>query len=258
MTEFSGKGPFEKLDFSVDGSMQVAHAISTHAATNETDYWTAADDLPVGKGAAHISEQMYVSACFYKYFALDWDGLVRNLGGDDLAHKLAAATLGHFIRAAALTSPSGKQNSFGANNEPCGILVEIKDRKHATNLANAFAEPVVRIGRPQDDTADEQSIEGRSVACLADHIQALRRAQGTKSQLLWYSPKLWRFPLRYWEREQDGQKRQKPHLVTDARFDILGGETDGPEGLVEAVIKAVGHNWADVQDIGRLSNGEQR
>ncbi len=53
--------------------------------------------------------------------------------------------------------PSGKQNSFASNCEPCGILVEIKQLRRPTSYANAFAEPVERIGKPDDDAADEKS-----------------------------------------------------------------------------------------------------
>jgi CRISPR system Cascade subunit CasC len=256
----------------VEAAMQVAHAISTHAVVNEVDYFTAVDDLgKAGAGAGHVDEAMFNSACFYKYFCLDWDQLVHNLAGpvpdhdkdaegctkwnDDIkpkAERLAACALGHFLRAAAMATPSGKQNSFAANNEPCGILVEIKGTKTPTSYANAFAEPVERIGKPDEDAADEKSIEGRSVACVADHVQALRKAYGIDSTLLWYSPKLWRFPLHYWERSAEGKKTiAKP--VTEKRFDVLGGEDGKPEGLVEAVIEALKVNlkWGEVRDAGR-------
>jgi len=258
----------------VEAAMQVAHAISTHATVNEVDYFTAVDDLGRGTGAAHVDEAMYSSACFYKYFSLDWDQLMQNLAPEpqrpegkkddspeikqwNEAHekwandakpdaaRLAAATLGHFIRAAAMTTPSGKQNSFASNCEPCGILVEIKKNgKMPTSYANAFAEPVERIGKPDDDAADEKSIEGRSVACLADHVHGVRRAYRIESTLCWYSPQLWRFPFRYWERTDDG-KKQIPKLVTDCRFDVL-------DELVEKVVEEVsGLKWADVCNAGK-------
>ncbi|MBI5248091.1 MAG: type I-E CRISPR-associated protein Cas7/Cse4/CasC [Desulfomonile tiedjei] len=257
----------------VAAAMQVAHAISTHAVFNEVDYFTAVDDLgKAGGGAGHVDEAMFNSACFYKYFCLDWGQLVHNLAGpgpdkdgDEAAHsewmskikphaqKLAACTLGHFLRAAAFTSPTGKQNSFASHCEPCGILVEIKEAKIPTNYANAFADPVERIGKPDDDAADEKSIEGRSVACLADHVQAVRRAYDIDSTLLWYSPKLWRFPLKYWERSADGRKKTTAKFVTEYRYDVLGGNQGEKEGLVEAVIESlkVGLKWADVKDLGK-------
>jgi len=221
----------------VEAAMQVAHAISTHEVVNEVDYFTAVDDLArSGSGAGHVDEAMFTSACYYKYFSLDWDQLVKNLNGNTEPHdetkRLAARITGHFIEAAALTTPSGKQNSFASHCEPCGILVEIKkDGAVPTDYANAFAEPIERTGKPSEDAPDEQSLEGRSIACLADHVHALRKAYGTDSSLVWYSPKLWRYPLRYWERADDG-KRLKPRLLTDRRFDTL-------EGLIQEVVAYV-------------------
>lgn len=245
----------------VEAAMQVAHAISTHEARTEVDYFTAVDDLGrAGGGAGHVDEAMFNSACFYKYFCLDWDQLVKNLSGPEpdekknarehkewkehikpQAEKLAACTLGHFLRAAAMTSPAGKQNSFASHCEPCGILVEIKGTKTPISYANAFAEPIERIGKPDDDTADEKSIEGRSIACLADHVQALSKAYSIDSTTLWYSPKLWRFPFQYWERSEDG-KKTIAKLVTDRRFDEL-------DGLVEALVKETGHAWEEVKRV---------
>ncbi len=280
----------------VEAAMQVAHAISTHKVVNEVDYFTAVDDLgSTSGGAAHVDEAMFNSACFYKYFCLDWDQLVHNLAGtepdpqhdpeghrkwkEDVsphARRLAASTVGHFLRAAALTNPSGKQNSYAAHNEPCGILVEIKKKwKTPTSYANAFAEPVERVGKPEEDAADESSIEGRSVACLADHVHSMRVAYGIASQLLWYSPKLWRFPLKYWKRTEDGKKLESEPLTAlsfnvlgaeDGEYghlkaeseDVSGGDNGMPRNLVEAVINSLGVNleWADVKDLGKTSAKE--
>jgi len=228
--------------------MQVAHAISTHAVVNEVDYFTAVDDLGrSGGGAGHVDEGMFNSACFYKYFSLDWDQLMKNLSGeqapDDGTKRFAARILGHFIRAAALTTPSGKQNSFASHCEPCGILAEIKrNRAVPTVYANAFADPVERTGKPSDDAPDEQSLEGRSIACLADHAHSIRKAYDTDSTMLWYSPKLWRYPLQYWERRADG-KRLEAKLLTEHRFDTL-------DGLVEGVVACVvpGLRWSDLKN----------
>jgi hypothetical protein len=277
----------------IESAMQVAHAISTHAVVNEVDYWTAVDDMgKAGHGSGHIGEAQYNSACFYKYFSLDWDQLVKNLAGperdrekdadghkkgkdeiESQAERLAARTLGHFIRAAAMTAPSGKQNSFASHTEPCGILVEIKKNgKHPTSYANAFAEPVERIGKWDDDGPDYVSLEGRSVARFGDHVFNLRKAYGVDSTLLWHAMPMYRFPLQGWEREDDGRKKRdkegkelppKPFKEWDeepssgakprehrscARID-----GDNKEGLVEAVIEklGLGFKWSDVMDAGK-------
>ena len=54
--------------------------------------------------------------------------------------KLAAHTVGAFIRGVALVNPTGKQNSFAAHNPPDGMLIEIKNTP--ISYANAFAKPV--------------------------------------------------------------------------------------------------------------------
>src|SRR5690606_2470801 len=112
MTEVKKGNAFSKLNFTVDAALSAAHAISTHAVVNEVDYFTAADDVPgQDAGAGHVNEAMFNSACFYKHFTIDWEQLLRNLGGDiDLARK----TVRCFLEAAAKANPSGKQHSFAA------------------------------------------------------------------------------------------------------------------------------------------------
>src|SRR3990172_4885722 len=112
-------------DTTVEAALQVAHAISTHEARPEVDYYVAADDVPgEDAGAGYVDEAMFASACFYKYFSIHWETLVENLKGFGDDHKkLAAHTVGAFIRGSALTNPTGKQNSFPAQNPPDGMLI---------------------------------------------------------------------------------------------------------------------------------------
>ena len=258
MIELDRKGIFAKMKLGVDAALSAAHAISTHKVVNKTDYFTAADDLPGPTGAAHPDEAQFASACFYKYFSVDWDQLVGNLTPEqadddakDRAVQLAACTLGHFLTAAATANPSGKQNSFAAHNPPDGILVEIKDRKVPTSYANAFAEPARRIGQPDDDTADEVSLVGRSIAQLGDYVYNMRRANGSQSTLLWYTPMPWKYPLRGWQREDDGQKKAPVPLVGEERcFAALTGDQDKP-GLVEELLREMGFDWSVVKDAGK-------
>jgi CRISPR system Cascade subunit CasC len=154
-------------DTTVDAALQVAHAISTHEARPEVDYYVAADDIPgEDAGAGYVDEAMFASACFYKYFSIHWETLVENLKGYGDNHKeLAAHTVGAFIRGAALTNPTGKQNSFAAHNPPDAMLVEIKDTP--TSYANAFAKPAGQ---------GERDIISQSIAQLAQYIRQAARA----------------------------------------------------------------------------------
>lgn len=147
----------------VEASIQVAHAISTNKMDHEFDYFTAVDDLQKNSddssGADMIGDVQFNSACYYKYFSLDYDALIENLAGPkpdekatdeekkaydealENARKVASTTVSAFIKAAIYTTPSGKQNSFAAHQLPSAILVEIRPRKTPVSYANAFVEP---------------------------------------------------------------------------------------------------------------------
>jgi CRISPR system Cascade subunit CasC len=203
----------------VEAALQTAHAISTHAARPEIDYFVAADDVPgEDAGAGHIGEAMFSSACFYKYFSIDWEQLVKNLNGDD---RLAAHTLGAFLLAAARTNPSGKQNSYAAHNFPDGILVEFKDTP--VSYANAFARPIAVV--------KGSDIVEQSIGQLANYVLDIRNGyfDGPESVAsYWFSPNR-RFAF--------GEEKDK------LAQEHIGNLKD----LVRAMLKHVGgYDWEDV------------
>jgi CRISPR system Cascade subunit CasC len=71
---------------------------------------------------------------------MDWDQLLRNLGGEDA--DLARSTVEAFLRAVVEAVPSGKQNTFAAHNPPNFMLAAVRDGGFAWSLANAFERPV--------------------------------------------------------------------------------------------------------------------
>lgn len=214
----AGARAWKGYESTVEAALQVAHAISTHEARPEVDYFVAADDIPgEDAGAAHLGETMFSSACFYKYFSIHWEVLVKNLENYGHNHeKLAAHTTGAFIRGAALANPTGKQNSFGAHNPPDGILIEIRD--FPISYANAFADPV-RTG--------ERDITSQSVAQLVQYVIDLDTGYGRPHHRYWFSPNL-RYPIE--------------SQVTDDTFGSL-------DELINAVIDALGYQWEDVKNI---------
>jgi 20S proteasome alpha/beta subunit len=66
----------------VEASVQVAHALSTNALSEEFDYFTAVDDLSGETGAGMIGDVEFNSSTYYKYLNVHWEKLVENLGGD--------------------------------------------------------------------------------------------------------------------------------------------------------------------------------
>lgn len=215
----SGKDAWKGRDKTVEAALQVAHAISTHEARPEVDYYVAADDIPGDDpGAAFVNEALFASACFYKYFSIDPDQLRRNLGTEE-AREAATRTIGAFIRAAALTTPSGKQNSFAAHNPPDGILLEF--RATPISYANAFAKPV--------DTS-LRDITAQSIAQLAHYVRDLDVGLGSQGvDRLWYSPNL-RYPLTVIENEVETE-------LTASNYRSL-------DDLVGDVVGRLGHYWA--------------
>ncbi|MGB9632996.1 MAG: type I-E CRISPR-associated protein Cas7/Cse4/CasC [Chloroflexaceae bacterium] len=123
----------------VEAAVQVAHAISTHAVEMEFDFYTAVDDISGEAGAGFIGDTAFNSATYYKYFSIDWEGLVKNLQGKA---DIAATAVKALLKAAMFAIPSGKQNSFAAHNLPDLALVEVRTEKVPLSYANAFVKPV--------------------------------------------------------------------------------------------------------------------
>jgi len=161
----------EKPDLNLDAACQVAHAISTHRVVMDIDFYTAVDDLQSDEetGAGMMGVTGFNSACFYRYAAIDWGQLVKNLAGDV---ELARRTVEGFLRAAVLAVPTGKQNSFAAQNPPSLVLAVTNKGRQPWSLANAFEVPV-RSGR-------DGGLVAESVAALDRYWGHLTRMYGSK------------------------------------------------------------------------------
>jgi len=131
----------EKPELNIDAACQVAHAISTHRISMDMDFYTAVDDLSTDEetGAGMMGVIGFNSACFYRYARIDWEQLVNNLGSDK---ALAKKTVEGFLHATLRAVPTGKQNSFAAQNPPDFVLGVVRKDGESWSLANAFEKPV--------------------------------------------------------------------------------------------------------------------
>jgi CRISPR system Cascade subunit CasC len=253
-----GKEIWQTLNTTVEASLQAAHAISTHEARPEIDYFVAADDIQGNDtGAGFLDESMFSSACFYKYFSINWEQLLFNLGynkkeevdvnkekerieKNDEITKLAIHTVGAFMRAAAMTNPSGKQNSFAAHNPPDGILVELKSSP--VSYANAFAEPVSKI--------NDRGVIGQSIAQLSQYALDISKGFGKPIASIWFSPnKRFKFD------EQKANPATPKHVLSVDSLDDLTEKTIG--AINEE--KKLNISWQDarksiLQEINRLNS----
>jgi CRISPR system Cascade subunit CasC len=160
----------DRPETNIDAACQVAHAISTHKVGVEFDFYTAVDDLqPNGEtGASMMGTVEFNSACFYRYANVNFKQLKKNLGGDA---ELAKKTVEAFIRASVNAIPTGKQNSFAAQNPPSFVFA-VARKSGAWSLANAFVEPVW-VGE-NGDLIEESTVR------LVDYWGKLAKAYGDK------------------------------------------------------------------------------
>lgn len=134
-----GRMVADEADLNVDASCQVAHALSTHAVTNEFDYYTAVDDKNPAEetGAGMIGTVEFNSSTLYRYATISVPELERNLGDATATVRAVEA----FVRSFALSMPTGKQNTFANGTLPDAVVVMAR-RSRPVSLVGAFEDPV--------------------------------------------------------------------------------------------------------------------
>lgn len=133
----------------VEGALQVAHALGTQKVEVEYDYFTAVDDLGEGPGAGHLGETEFASSVLYLYACCDLGQLEHNLGArgadgrsaDAESVKLARQSLPALVRAIAEATPKGKKTGT-APHTPAEYVEVVIRRGAPLSFANAFAKPV--------------------------------------------------------------------------------------------------------------------
>ncbi len=127
--------------FNREAAVQVSHAITTHKAVVEDDWYTAVDDLKhpaENAGAGFIGEAGFGSGVYYLYVCVDTALLVRNLAGD---RGVAGRAMEAATEAFATATPSGKRNSYGHHARAGYLRAEAGDVQ-PRSLAAAFLRPV--------------------------------------------------------------------------------------------------------------------
>ena len=167
-----GRMVAEDPDLNVDAACQVAHAISTHAAENEYDFFTAVDDdksrsEEEDAGAGMMGTVEFSSATMYRYATVNLDMLVENLGDDDAALR----ALEVFIKGFCLSMPTGKQNTFANRTLPEAVVVSVRDDQ-PVSLVGAFEKPI--------RTNEADGYLARSVEALAEHARAIEDNYGLR------------------------------------------------------------------------------
>ena len=165
-----GRMVADNTDLNIDAACQVAHAISTHAAENEYDFFTAVDDEKSRSeeedaGAGMMGTVEFSSATMYRYATVNIDMLRHNLGDGQAGLR----ALEVFIRGFCLSMPTGKQNTFANRTVPEAVVVAVREDQ-PVSLVGAFEEAV-----PADAA---RGYVARSVEALARHAATIEDNYG--------------------------------------------------------------------------------
>jgi CRISPR system Cascade subunit CasC len=133
----SGRMATSGLMTTIDGSMAVAHALTTHSVDSDIDWFTAVDDLQE-LGSGHLDTQEFSSGVFYRYASLNIQQLQENLGNAPREKALEIAA--HMLHMLATVVPSAKQQTFAAHNLADLAMVSFSDIP--VSLHNAFEKPI--------------------------------------------------------------------------------------------------------------------
>ncbi|MCG3884487.1 type I-E CRISPR-associated protein Cas7/Cse4/CasC [Photobacterium leiognathi] len=132
-------------EMDIQAAASFNHAISTHAVSNEIDFFTAIDDLKTEKGSAHMGSIEFNSATYYRYVSLDLGQLAQSFGSEDMKadpDQLKTA-IDAFVKALYLAIPPARQatQSGACHWDFAKVLVRKGQR-----LQVSFEKPVTSSG----------------------------------------------------------------------------------------------------------------
>jgi CRISPR-associated protein Cas7/Cse4/CasC subtype I-E len=144
----------------VEGAGLFSHALSTHKADNEIDFFSAVDDLQPQEeaGAGMTGTLEFNSATYYRYAALNLDLLFYQKDKDGKPTATLGCFAGEedkstrrdivdaFIRGVVLAIPGARKSSMNAHTLPGYVLGLVKDQGQPVQLINAFEKPIRNFG----------------------------------------------------------------------------------------------------------------
>ncbi len=159
----------------VEAAGMFSHAVSTHQADNDLDFFSAVDECKpddVPAGAAITDTLEFTSATYYRYIALNL-----NLFADEnhlgaLSAVDRKAVVDTFLRAAILAVPGARKNSMNAHTAPGYVLGLFKDKGQPLQLVNAFEKPVF----------SKNGLMDASISALKDHHDRLKKTWGIEAK----------------------------------------------------------------------------
>jgi CRISPR system Cascade subunit CasC len=166
----------------VEGAAMFSHALSTHRADNDIDFFTAVDDRQQDDpsvadedrtGSGMMGTLEFTSATYYRYVGLNVDLLrdekhLQALPSEDFRDVVNA-----FLRACLMAVPSARRNSMNGSTLPGYVLGLARANGHPLQLVNAFEEPV---------RAKTEGLLTPSVKKLKRHFEEMKTTWGIAAQ----------------------------------------------------------------------------
>ena len=181
-----GRMAADSPHLNIDGASCFSHALSTHEAEPQQDFYSAVDDILREKLAnrdedAHSGSGMlgvleFSSATYYRYIAVDMDSLFDPKMGylrdmDEMDREKALAT---FIESSLKAIPRARKTGMNANTFPAYALGVVREEGSPLQLINAFECPI---------KAGDEGFVTRSVDKLVKHYSDLNSAWGLESKI---------------------------------------------------------------------------
>ena len=152
----------------LEGAAMFGHALSTHKADNDLDFYSAVDDRkPKGDdaGAGMIGTIEFTSAVYYRYAAVNLDLLFDADHLGKLTSDERRQVVDAFIRATLVATPGARKNSMNAHTLPGFVLGIWKKAGQPLQLVNAFEQPVW----------SKSGLLDKSVEALKAHHEQLKK-----------------------------------------------------------------------------------
>lgn len=166
----------------LEGAAMFSHALSTHRADNDIDFYTAVDDRQredptieeedrAGSGMMGTLE--FTSAAYYRYVALNLGLLEDTAHLGALSPEDRRSVVDTFLRATILAVPGARKNSMNAQTLPGYVLGLVKEKGQPLQLINAFERPV----------SSKNGLMEASIAALKQHHEQSKTTWGIQPAL---------------------------------------------------------------------------
>ncbi len=173
---FFGRMVAADQSLTLEGASMFSHAISTHRAESDLDFYTAIDDMQnvSDAGAGMMGTLEFNAAVYYRYTAINLDLLFSRSHLGSMTIDERKGVLDAFIRSTLMAVPGARKNSMNAHTLPGFVLGVMKEKGQPVQLVNAFEEPIFCRGKSILDASAEK---------LLVHHDSLKATWGISTKL---------------------------------------------------------------------------